>query len=267
MKLLFSEQHADYQLYQYSYVIWGLPEAGEKPSDFFNAGFMPGSPQMDRFYLCRQIRVDLENFELSSENRRILRKGEGINLELVPRAQFDYTPARREFFKTYADARFGKDIMTYERLDALFSNPVISHVLVFTDAKTGAEIGAAILYVEDAALAFYYYAFYDLNYFNRSLGLFMMTSAAEFFAGRGTKYLYLGTCYSERALYKTQFNSGEFFTGFRWSKDWEELKFLLRRDQETNPKHLVVTEEYREKFYTGDLGKITGASGFQMKLK
>ena len=92
-------------------------------------------------------------------------------------------------------------------------------------------------------------------------------SAAEFFSGRGTKYLYLGTCYSERALYKTQFNSGEFFTGFRWSDNWEELKFLLRRDQETNPKHLVTTEEYREQFYTGDLGKITAASGFGVKLK
>jgi arginyl-tRNA--protein-N-Asp/Glu arginylyltransferase len=267
MKLLFSEQKADYTLYQYSYVIWAVPDADEKPSDIFNAGFLPGRPQLDRFYLCRQIRVDLEKFELSSENRRILRKGEGINLELIPREKFDYTPARRGFFKRYADARFGTDIMTYERLDALLGNRVISHLLVFTDAKTGAEIGVALLYVEDATMAFYYYAFYDLNYFNRSLGLFMMTSAAEFFAGRGSKYLYLGTCYSERALYKTQFAGGEFFNGVRWSDNWEELKFLLRRDHNSGNKHLLETEEYRAQFYAGGLEKISNASEFNVKAK
>jgi arginyl-tRNA--protein-N-Asp/Glu arginylyltransferase len=265
VKLLFSEADADYSRYQYSYAIWALPETGETPASLFNAGFMPGSPQLDRFYLCRQIRVALAQFELSSENRRILRKGEGVNLELVPRAQFDYTPARREFFRTYAAARFSQDTMSYERLDALFSSPVVSHLLVFTDAKTGAEVGVVLLYLEGDALAFYYYAFYDLNYFNRSLGMFMMTSSAEFFASRGTKHLYLGTCYSERALYKTQFAGGEFFNGFRWSQNWEELKYLLRRDQEKSTKHLLETVDFREQFYAGDLAKITAASGFIVK--
>jgi arginyl-tRNA--protein-N-Asp/Glu arginylyltransferase len=266
MKLLFSEQNSDYGNYQFPYAVWAVPEAGEKPSDIFDAGFLPSSRTLDRFYLCRQIRVNLAKFELSSENRRILRKGEGIKVELVPREKFDYTPARREFFKNYADAKFGKDVMTFERLDSLFSTPIISHLLVFTDTKTGAEIGVATLYVESAALAYYYYAFYDLNFPNRSLGMFMMTSAAQLFATRGTRRLYLGTCYSESALYKTQFAGAEFFTGFCWSDDLEELKFLLRRDKETTGKHLLETEAYREQFYAGDLGKITAASAFSVKL-
>src|ERR1017187_1399215 len=97
MKLLFSEAQPDYAHYIFSYAIWAVPDEGEKPSDIFNAGFLPSSRQLDRFYLCRQIRVTLAKFELSSENRRILRKGEGIKVELVPREKFDYTPARREF--------------------------------------------------------------------------------------------------------------------------------------------------------------------------
>ena len=32
MKLLFSEQHADYGSYSYSYAIWAVPEDGEAPS-------------------------------------------------------------------------------------------------------------------------------------------------------------------------------------------------------------------------------------------
>lgn len=266
MKLLFSEAQPDYAHYLFPYAIWAVPEAGEKPSAIFNAGFLPSSRYLDRFYLCRQIRVDLAQFEPSSENRRILRKGKDIHVQLVPREKFDYTPARREFFKTYADIKFGHDVMTFERLDSLFSTPIISHLLVFTDTAAGKEIGVATLYLEDTALAYYYYAFYDLNYFNRNLGMFMMTSAAVEFAARGMKHLYLGTCYSENALYKTQFSGAEFFNGFRWSDDLEELKFQLRRARENPGKHLLEIEAYREKFYAADLAQITQSSAFSVKL-
>lgn len=267
MKLLFSEQKSDYDHYQFPYAIWALPESGETPADIFNAGFLPSSRNLDRFYLCRQIRVNLGRFKPSSENRRILRKGEGITVSLVPREKYDYTPERRQFFKTYADIKFGKDVMTFERLDSLFSSPIISHLLVFTDASTGAEIGVATLYVEARDLAYYYYAFYDLNYYARNLGMFMMTSAVALFGEKGFKHLYLGTCYSQTALYKTQFAGSEFFTGFRWSPDMDELKFILKRDRKELYQHLLEAEEYRQEFYKGDLERIAATSEFRVKAR
>ena len=186
---------------------------------------------------------------------------------MIPRAQFNYTPARREFFKRYADARFGPDVMSFERLDALFASPIISHLLVFTDARTGGEVGVATLYVEPGALAFYYYAFYDLNHAARNLGMFMMTSAVALFAGHGGAHLYLGSCYSENALYKTQFAGAEFFNGFRWSENIAELKYLVRREQGEVHQHLLETEEYRQRFYEGQLEVIHNASPFQVKLR
>jgi len=83
MILLFSEFSADYSRYIYPYVIWAVPEPGERPADLFRRGFLPSSPKLDRFYLCRNIRVDLRRFNPSSENRRILRKGAGIEAELI----------------------------------------------------------------------------------------------------------------------------------------------------------------------------------------
>ena len=267
VKLLFSEQNSDYENYQFPYAVWAIPEPDETPADIFNAGFLPSSRQLDRFYLCRQVRVNLAKFKPSSENRRILRKGAGIEVKLVPRDKFDYTPERRQFFKTYADIKFGKDVMTFERLDALFDAPIISHLLVFTDAATAKEIGVATLYLEGKALAFYYYAFYDLNYYARNLGMFMMTSAAALFAEHGKKHLYLGTCYSDAALYKTQFAGAEFFNGFRWSDDLDELKFIIKRDKKDLTQHLLETDEYRDEFYDGNLGKIADASAFHIKIK
>jgi len=266
MKLVFSEHVSDYAHYIYPYAIWGFPEAGETPAQMFDAGFLPSSRNLDRFYLCRHLRVDLQKFEPSSENRRVLRKCPDVTFELVPRTHYDFTPEHRARFKKYADIKFGNDVMSLERLDSLFASPIITHLLVFTDTKTGAEVGTVTLYLESNALAFYYYAFYELDYPERSLGLYMMTSAVAEFAARGTRHLYLGSCYSEKALYKTQFAGVEFFNGFRWSHNLKELKYRLGRDKPGADKHLVETAEFQQLFYEGDVRQISSASRFQTSL-
>ena len=267
MKLLFSEYKSDYDNYIFPYAIWGFPEAGETPADIFDQGFLPSSRDLDRFYLCRHVRVALKKFKLSAENRRIiLRKGAGISATLAPRAQFDFTAKRRDFYKTYADIRFGKDVMSYERLDALFSSPITSHVLLFVDDTTGAELGTATLYLE-GDMAYYYYAFYDLNFYARNLGMLMMTSAVDLFAKKGLRFLYLGSCYSPNALYKTQFTGAEFFTGVSWSHNLDELKYLITREKREVHQHLLETLEYREQFHGGKLETIHAATRMAVKIK
>jgi len=267
MKLLFSEAKSDYGNYIFPYAVWAFPEADEKPADILARGFLPSSYALDRFYMCRHIRVALGEFSASSENRRILRKCDGIDARIVPRSEFDFTEKRRAFCKAYADVKFKPSGMSLERLDALLASKIVTHVLIFTDAATSAEVGLVMLYMDEPNAAFYYYAFYDLNYYARNLGMFMMTSAAALFAERGLKYLYLGTCYSQNALYKTQFAGSEFFNGFRWSDDIEELKFIIKRDKKDLEQHLLETESYRKEFYDGDLAKITNASEFRVKVK
>ncbi len=267
MKLLFSEAKPDYGNYIFPYAIWAFPEAGETPADLFNAGFLPSSRQLDRFYLCRQIRVQLAKFTPSSENRRILRKGETIAAKLISRAEFEFTPARREFCKRYTDAKFGMDGMSYERLDSLFHAAVTTHVLLFTDTATNREVGLATLYVEGDRMAFYYYAFYELTHPNRSLGLFMMTTAIKSFAERGSQQLYLGSCYSDSALYKTQFPGCEFFNGGRWSDNLAELKFILKRSQGELTQHLLEDAEYRQTYATEELAKQAEQSPFATGIR
>jgi arginyl-tRNA--protein-N-Asp/Glu arginylyltransferase len=265
MKLLFSESKADYGHYIFPYAVWAFPEPGETAADLFDQGFLPSSRELDRFYLCRHVRVNLRKFRASSENRRILRKGQGVAVRLLERAEFDYTAQRRQFYKTYADIKFGKDTMSYDRLNALFSSKITSDLLLFTETRSGAEIGTATLYLQPPAVAYYYYAFYDLNYYNRNLGMFMMTSAVNLFAERGFRFLYLGSCYSQNALYKTQFAGAEFFNGVRWSSNLNELKFLISREE--YEEHLLENLEYRETFCGGDLDKLVAASSFSVPLR
>lgn len=267
MKLLFSEYKSDYTNYIFPYAIWAIPEAGETPAMIFDRGFLPASREFQRFYMCRHVRVRLPDFEPSSENRRIFRKCDGVSVNLVPRDEFDYTQDWREFCRHYADIKFGKDVMTRERLDTLFNSSIVSHLLVFTDDETNTDVGLTTLYLEEKKLAYYYYAFYDLNYYERNLGMYMMTSAVARFAELGFEHLYLGSCYSRNALYKTQFAGAEFFNGFRWSDNLKELKYLIERDKGAVTQHLLETESYREEFYDGSLESIARASDYALRLE
>jgi len=263
MKLFFSEHQSNYESYIYDYAIWAFPEEGEKPSDVMEKGFLPASLKLDRFYLCRNIRVDLKEFASSSENRRIKRKGEGITCKLVRKEDFEFNQERQDFCHDYAEKKWGKGIMDYERLNRTISSPVITHVLVFTEAEK--EVGYVAMYVEGTELAYYYYSFYDLDHPFRSLGMYMMISAIEYFKQLTSKYIYLGTCYSRKATYKTQFAGVAFFNGFCWSHDLAELKYLVDRQEKERPgRHLLDTPAYLDQYHNGDIGNLLSKGGFKI---
>jgi arginyl-tRNA--protein-N-Asp/Glu arginylyltransferase len=264
MKLLFSETLPDYQHYIFPYAIWAFPQADETPADFFARGFLPSSKNLDRFYLCRSLRVALAEFKLSSENRRILRKGEGFAFKLVPRAQFDFTPERRAFCLSYATSKFGQEVMTPSRLDNLFNSAITSHLLLFYEKQTRREVGCVTMFLQPKAVAQYYYAFYDLDCAAQNLGMFMMTCAVNFFAEQNYEHIYLGSCYSRNALYKTQFAGAEFFNGANWSRNLEELKFLIARSESPQTQHLFEAEEYIHRFHEGALGIAVQRSLFEV---
>jgi len=96
--------------------------------------------------------------------------------------------------------------------------------------------------------------------------MFMMTSAVKFFAEQGFRHVYLGTCYSRSALYKTQFPGIQFFNGFKWSDNIEELKYLVDRGHKEVKQHLLESEEYRTLFHEGSLPAMVEATRFHFSI-
>lgn len=227
MRLVFSESHADYSSYTFPYVVWAFPDNGETPADLFTAGFLPSSPDLNRFYLCRQLRLPLSHWQPSAENRRMLRKSASLECRLVSREAFDYSSERRQQWLDFAAERFGHGVMPAERLDRLMRSPVVSHLLVCVDSS-GHEVGHVLLYLEAPRIAYYYYAFYALDPEAGMSGMQLMTRAVDTLAQSGVEFLHLGTCYEEKALYKLQYAPLEYFTGWQWSNDLEALRALVR---------------------------------------
>ena len=74
--------------------------------------------------------------------------------------------------------------------------------------------------------------------------------------------IYLGTCYSRNALYKTQFTGFQYFNGFTWSDNLKELKYLINRDKFSVDKHLLETDDFVDKFYEGNVDKMVESALF-----
>jgi len=77
------------------------------------------------------------------------------------------------------------------------------------------------------------------------------------------KFVYLGTCYEPEALYKTEFKGVEFFNGFRWSNNLDELKTLLTQSSD---EYLLQREEFLKRFYQGDLQFILNKYGVRVNF-
>ena len=258
MKILFSESAPDYAGYVFPYAVWGFLEPGETPAHALARGFLPSLPDLSRFYLCRQVRVELAQFVPSSENRRILRKGEGVRAEILPRADFPWGEGLRDFCLAYACRRWSVPPAP-ERIERLFHSAITTHVAVFRDPD-GRLVGLVTL-LRDGETWFYSNAFYDPDHPFRSLGAFLMAETVRRLSEGGAEHLHLGTCYSRAALYKTPFAGVEFFNGNRWSPHLDELKHLIERQEKETPGHLLEEEAYREQWVPEGIAALAQAAG------
>ncbi len=241
MRIFFSEARADYATYTFSYAVYCVKESQAELPEIYARGFLPYSGDTtlkeEVFYLARSLRVDLSRFEDTSENRRVARKIAplGVTLEAVPRRDFDgEQPAFRAFCRTYADSRFSGGSMDDERLRYIWSRETLTHVLVFRVGET--PVGYVFAAMEQNTLH-YWFSFFDTAYLQPySLGKWMMWETLHWAKRQGLEYVYLGTGYTEKALYKVRDHKGlQFFDGTGWNEDVKLLAALCHADENPEP--------------------------------
>lgn len=276
MKIFFAEYKADYPHYRFPYQVWLLKEEGDSPENIYGAGFLPIRSLPGIYYLSRSLRINLAAFELSSENRRILKKTDCFESDLMPLSEFVYRPKIQKFCKDYMRQKFGKGSMTAAGIRKIFTGITFNYIFVWKERETQKEIGYAVCFVSSKIVQ-YAHAFYDLKYFQQSLGGRMMLEAVNWAKESKKEYLYLGTCYEESALYKTEFKGVEFFNGFRWSDNLEELKGLILRNKnreagsgdkegKKEEEYTLKNKDFLEKYYQGDLRSILDRFGIKVSF-
>jgi arginyl-tRNA--protein-N-Asp/Glu arginylyltransferase len=174
----------------------------------------------------RSLRVILEKFALSSENRRILRKGEEIEIRAIdlPMSAENYDWKIHAAGAKFYNEKFGPGSFSANKIKELITGGKSNFnlLLIFSDKKTNQEIGWSICFLSKNILH-YAYPFYNLSYNN--LGIIMMTKTMEWAAKQGIEFCYLGSVWDEKAKYKLQFSPEEFFNGKEW-KNTSELNLF-----------------------------------------
>lgn len=191
-------------------------------TDFYNRGYVFTRINKGIMHQTRSARIDLSIFELSSENRRILKKVEAIGLESISIPYSDYS---------WEIGKIAKDF--YEKRNADFSANKIKELITvgvnFNTLLKYSDIGYVICYMNNVLLH-YSYPFYDENKVSKDMGLGMMLKAILWAKEKGLKHIYLGSLQRPTDVYKLQFSGLEWFDGKEWSKDTEKVKILLAHE-------------------------------------
>ena len=191
----------------------------------YDAGYVLTRVDKGVMNKTRSMRIKLADFEMSSENRRILRKSENIKLETHPIPYEKYS---------WEIAKLAKDF--YEAHDAGFSANKVRELLNesgksnFNTLLSYSEvlpIGYVICY-ESPKIFHYSYPFYAPDEKNPSLGLGMMIRAINYAKEKGLEYIYLGSLQRPSDTYKLQFKGMEWFDGEKWQTDITNLKEILK---------------------------------------
>jgi len=267
MKLFFSEFKPDYNKYFFPYQVWLYKEENDDIDVIYQNGFLPIRSNKNVYYLSRSVRIDLSIFEPSSENRRILRKTENFQMELIPLNDFVYNSKVQKLCKQYTDQKFGKETLSNTAIQNIFRSGVCNYIFICKNKDRTEDVGYAVCNIADNFLQFAH-SFYDMNFFIDNIGMGIMLTAIIWAKENKKRYAYLGTCYDEKALYKTEFLGFEFFNGFKWSNNLDELKALIKQWKENlkNQQYLLKRKDYIEQFYEGDLSNILNYNGVRVNL-
>lgn len=234
MKIIFSESEPFYESYTFNYAVYADSEGNDLP-EIYNSGFLPytdnTSLESNRFYLCRSLRVKLVDFSLNSENRRILRKIEGQNMScrIISANKLVNDSTFFDFCRRYAKERFHGRSLSEKRLRYILNWHEDSKLWEY---RLDDQIMGYVLAVAGIDFLHYWYSFYNLELSEQlPVGKILMTKFIEEAAWSKAKYVYLGTCYHKRSLYKARdYNSVEFYDGNHWNNDMSELKQRCKWD-------------------------------------
>src|SRR3989339_1298536 len=202
----------------------------ENINSLYNEGFLFTRTGHGDMYQTRSLRIDLNKFELSSENRRVLKKISDLGLQIaeLPYEKYDWTIGKMA--KDFYETKFGEGTFSANKVKELLTTEHNFNTL-FSYSLGSETIGYAICY-ENNNILHYSYRFYDLlpKTYNLipNLGMSMMLHTILYAQENNKKYMYLGSASRPTDVYKLQFAGLEWFDGKVWQTDIEELKNILK---------------------------------------
>lgn len=193
----------------------------QSPEKVYASGYVFTRESKGSLDQIRSVRINLKEFDLSSENKRILNKTDFLThtKESIPYANYSWEIGK--LAKDFYDSR-GASFSANKVKELLTTTHNFNTLFVYTETDATTPLGYAICFESDTILH-YSYPFYDVEHYPKDTGLGMMLQAIMYAKESGKEYIYLGSL----SRYKLQFKGLEWFDGEKWSSSIEDAKTIL----------------------------------------
>lgn len=235
------------------YLFWNektiIDFSDENINSLYNEGYVFTRLDNGVMQQTRSVRIDLNKFELSSENKRILRKNEDLKLTVYSLPLENYHWSIGKLAKDFYTAKFGKGTMSANKVREMLTdveksnfNKLFAYTLNASKKRgrekekggdkkemiIGEYVGFCITRQTNKIIHYSYpfYLFPHVSFLN--IGMGMMTKAAVWAQKQGKQYIYLGSAQRPTDTYKMQFKGLEWFDGEKWNNNPEELKNIIK---------------------------------------
>lgn len=229
----------NYSLYQFPYCIYATKELNDNLSDIYAKGFLAYTNDLTEnqsiFYLARSIRVNLSEHQnrvrqnnINNKMRKIF-PDDDITFTIKNKTQLVKDQSFIDWCLDFSTQRFSNPL-SLERLNYILNRNYLQEIL---EIKFQEKVLAYIFLPNECnTFSHVWYSFYSLEYISiNDFGKWILLKAVEWSKKQNFQYIYLGTCYSNAALYKLSLSdSTEFFNGSQWDSNISELKKKLIND-------------------------------------
>ena len=177
----------------------------------------------------RSIRIKLKDFELSSENRRILKHNPDLSFKQspIPMTFDEYDWEISKLAKEFYETKFGSKTFTANKARELLTNPFKSNFNFLYKFYLHDEVAGYVIVFQTDKILHYAYPFYHIDKINTNLGMGMLINTILHAKDSRIKYFYLGSATKAEDKYKLQFKGLQWSNGRQWNDSVEELKTII----------------------------------------
>lgn len=178
----------------------------------YQNGLLPQRNDKNLFYSQTSSRSNLTNFNLSSENRRILRKTENFTFEKISLKDFDYNFKVQKEISTWIK-KLEWDFPT-SSVKNVFKNHIFNYLYIWKDEQKNIVAYSLCYFSEN--ISHIAYVFYNPEFAHGNLPIRLVLQVIIDSQELGLKYCYLGRFSTNTGFYKRNMPGFEYFENNQW---------------------------------------------------
>jgi len=178
----------------------------------YQQGLLPQRNRKDLWYFESSSRSNLSQFNLSSENRRILRKTDNFSFIKTPSENFDFNiNVQKEIFNWIKQLGWDFPISSVKKI---FSDHLFNIIYTWYD-ENHQIVAYSICYFSDS-ISHIAYVFYDPKYNHSNLPIKLVLQTIIDSHEQNLQFCYLGRFSTETGFYKRNMPGFEYFKDNQW---------------------------------------------------